>query len=237
MPKTAIEWTDVTWNPVTGCTKISPGCAHCYAERNTLRWKTGPAYLPGVAEVRLHHERLEQPLHWRKPRRVFVCSMSDLFHPEVDDGFIQQVLNICRATPHHTYQVLTKRAARLDEWRAFDWPPNVWLGVSVENPVWAGLRIPSLLGVDVRVRFLSCEPLLKPLELAPYLYGLQWVIVGGESGPRARPMVAEWVRAIRDDCARGGVAFFFKQWGGATPKSGGRLLDGRTYNQFPERSF
>ena len=241
MAKTAIEWTDATWNPVTGCTKVSPGCAHCYAERMTLRFKRGPAYLPGVAEIQLHHDRLEHPRRWRKPRRVFICSMSDLFHEEVPDDFIARVLEVCRETPQHTYQVLTKRADRMADWMELQGyyqhglPANIWLGVSVENQYWADRRIPTLLETEAHVRFLSCEPLLKPLDLASYLPGLQWVIVGGESGPRARPMDADWVRAIRDDCDRARVAFFFKQWGGPTPKSGGRLLDGRTYDQYPER--
>ena len=236
MAKTGIEWTDLTWNPVTGCTKTSPGCAHCYAERITLRFKRGPRYLPGESEIVLHPERLAKPLGWRAPRRVFVCSMSDLFHEDVPVEFIRRVLFTCRATTQHTYQVLTKRHERLAELAAaLDWPPNVWVGVSVENQRWADARIPALLTVPATVRFISAEPLLKPVVLAPYLDSLQWVIVGGESGPNARPMDAAWARAIRDECAHAGVAFFFKQWGGLTPKSGGRQLDGHTYDQFPER--
>ena len=236
MAKTAIEWTDLTWNPVTGCTKVSPGCAHCYAERVTLRFKRGPRYLPGESEIVLHPDRLAKPLGWRAPRRVFVCSMSDLFHEDVPDEFIRRVLFTCRSTAQHTYQVLTKRHERLAALAdGLDWPPNVWVGVSVENQRWADARIPALLTVPVSVRFISAEPLLKPVVLAPYLDRLQWVIVGGESGPKARPMDAAWARSIRDECAQAGVAFFFKQWGGLTPKSRGRQLDGRTYDQFPER--
>ena len=236
MNVSGIEWTDVTWNPVTGCTKVSPGCAHCYAERGTLRFKRGPAFLPGVTEIQLHHDRLEQPLRWRKPRRVFICSMSDLFHEQVPDSYIERVLKVCAATPQHTYQILTKRAERMKDFAAWygGFPPNVWAGVSVENQVFADRRIPDLLATPAQVRFLSCEPLLRPLALAPYLPGIQWVIVGGESGPRARPMEPDWVRTIRGDCSRAGVPFFFKQWGGRSPKAGGRELDGQLYSEFPE---
>ena len=237
-----IEWTDATWNPVTGCVKVSPGCAHCYAERLTLRFNRGGPYLPGKATIEMHHDRLREPLRWRRPRRVFVCSMSDLFHEEVPDDFIGDVFRVMEDARAHTFQVLTKRSQRLGEWHELHgyyqacyrrWPSNVWVGVSVENQYWADRRIPDLLEVNAGVRFLSVEPLLKPVDLTPYLDGIQWVIVGGESGPRARPMSAEWARSIRDQCAGAVVPFFFKQWGGPTSKSGGRLLDGRLHDEYP----
>lgn len=250
---TAIEWTQSTWNPVTGCTKVSPGCDHCYAERVTERW-----YGKGSFEqVQLHPDRLDKPLHWRKPRKVFVNSMSDLFHDAVPDEFIADVWHVMAQTPQHTYQVLTKRHARMRAWVAAwcshpNWRmplPNVWLGVSVEDQKWAGIRIPALLNTPAAVRFLSCEPLLGPIDLygttiAPLqrLYDepngqtgrIDWVIVGGESGPGARPMDAAWAREIRDQCVNARVPFLFKQWGGRTPKAGGRLLDGRTWDEYPQ---
>ena len=245
--KSKIEWTDATWSPVTGCTKVSPGCAHCYAEAVTLRFKTGGPYLPGKATIKMHPDRLAVPIRWKRPRRVFVCSMSDLFHEEVPDAFIERVFDVMRVAPQHTFQVLTKRPERMANWRYLEWsrqqlgfsgdhamPPNVWLGTSVENQHWADLRVPELLSVEASVRFLSVEPLLKAVDLRPFLAGLQWVIVGGESGPRARPILADWVRRIRDDCVDAGVPFFFKQWGGKTSKAGGREIDGRTWSEMPD---
>lgn len=232
--RSAIEWTDATWNPVTGCTKVSPGCAHCYAETITLRFKRGGPFLPGKTTIRLHSDRLRLPLTWKAPRHIFVNSMSDLFHEEVPDWFIQQVFTVMEQANKHTFQILTKRHDRLQVLsRQLEWPTNVWMGVSVENQYWADRRIPSLMQVPATVRFLSVEPLLKPVDLRGYLKALQWVIVGGESGPRARPIDPAWVRKIRDDCADADVPFFFKQWGGHTSKSGGRTLDGRIWDHTP----
>lgn len=231
----AIEWTSATWNPVTGCTKVSPGCAHCYAEAITLRFNTGGPYLPGLSTVRTHPERLRLPSSWRQPRLVFVNSMADLFHDEVPTEFIQQVFAVMESTPRHTFQVLTKRHERLAELsESLPFPHNVWVGVSVENQVWADRRIPCLLQVPAAVRFLSCEPLLAPVDLSALLDGIGWVIVGGESGVRSRPMLPEWARSIRDACATNGTSFFFKQWGGRTSKAGGRLLDGRLWDEMPD---
>ena len=239
---TDIEWTDETWNPVTGCTKVSPGCDHCYAERVTERFH-GPGSFERVV---LHPDRLDKPLRWRKPRKVFVNSMSDLFHEQVPDTFIGLVWQVMAETPQHTYQILTKRHARM---RSFlnRWPdplPNVWLGVSVEDQKWADIRIPALLDTPAAVRFLSCEPLLGAVSLTRWLHGgfgvagpwpdLDWVIVGGESGPGARPMRPDWARSLRDECEAADVPFLFKQWGGIRPKAGGRELDGRTWDEYPE---
>ena len=233
--KSRIEWTDATWNPVTGCTKVSPGCAHCYAEAVTLRFKRGGPFLPGKTTIRLHPDRLADPGRWRRPRRVFVNSMSDLFHEQVPFDFVDEVFDRMVQHDRHVYQVLTKRPERMAEYsaRMDTWPANVWAGVSVENQIWADWRIPLLTAVPASVRFLSVEPLLKAVDLSRYLDGVQWVIVGGESGPRARPMAAEWARSVRDDCLAAGVPFFFKQWGGRHAKAGGRELDGETWNQMP----
>ena len=232
--RSAIEWTDATWNPVTGCTKVSPGCAHCYAETITLRFGRGGPFLPGKSTIRLHRDRLRLPLTWKAPRLVFVNSMSDLFHEEVPLSFIHEVFEVMSRASRHTFQVLTKRHERLQGLRQeFQWPENIWLGVSVENQVWADRRIPALKEVPASVRFLSVEPLLKDIDLSAHLADIQWVIVGGESGQRARPMQLAWVRRIRDHCVDAGVPFFFKQWGGRTSKSGGRTLDGRTWDQMP----
>ena len=234
MDRSAIEWTDSTWNPVTGCTKVSPGCAYCYAEAITLRFRRGGPFLPGLSTIRLHPDRLAIPEKWRAPRRVFVNSMSDLFHEDVPLEFIQRVFEVMERASRHTFQILTKREVRLHSLAPkIHWPANVWMGVSVENQFWADKRIPYLLQVPARVRFLSVEPLLKPVDLRPYLDSLQWVIVGGESGPRARPIHADWIRQIRDDCRESNVPFFFKQWGGRTSKAGGRLLDGQIYDDMP----
>ena len=235
--KTAIEWTDATWNPVTGCTKISPGCAYCYAEGITLRFKRGGPYLPGKATIKLHYDRLNAPAKWKTPRRVFVNSMSDLFHEEVPFHFIQQVFLHMVKHDQHTYQILTKRPERMLEYlhwaEKLQWPSHIWAGVSVENQYWADKRIPLLARIPARVRFLSVEPLLKAVHLGSYLKQIQWVIVGGESGPRSRPMKAEWATRIRDECLDAGVPFFFKQWGGRHNKAGGRELDGRTWDEMP----
>lgn len=246
---TGIEWTDETWNPVTGCDRVSPGCAHCYAltlagrlkamgnpryQQDGARGTSGPGF-----RVTLHRDVVMKPYGWRKPRRVFVNSMSDLFHPEVPAEFVQSVFRTIAATPQHTYQVLTKRPERMRDWvrdrvatgdRLLD---NVWLGTSVENQHWADLRVPVLLETPAAVRFLSCEPLLGELDLAPWAAKLDWIIVGGESGPSHRPMEAEWVRRLRSQAVVSGAAFFFKQWGGANPKAGGRLLDGHEWSQMP----
>jgi protein gp37 len=295
MAKSSIEWTDETWNPVTGCSKVSPGCAHCYAEAVTQRFATswGVSDLPWTPanahlNVAVRGDRLEQPLHWRHPRMVFVNSMSDLFHDEVPDWFIAQVWSVMANCPQHTFQVLTKRPERMqrfvrrltwahpmetgsgwradllpdDRWTMDDEPasplPNVWLGVSIENRRFVH-RADELRATPAAVRFISAEPLLGPLR-APWnkrwvtedghtgwcsigtelgvlpdlhLNGIDWLIVGGESGPRHRLMSPEWVRALRDAAGLYGTAFFFKQWGGRTPKSGGRELDGRTWDEMP----
>ena len=330
---TKIEWTDETWNPVTGCTKVSEGCDHCYIDRTPPFRMEGRKFVAychacaghgiidaaqnacpdcrGTGEiagktvgattgVRLHPERLKQPLHWRKPRRVFVNSLSDLFHADVSDAYIARVFAVMANAPRHTFQVLTKRPGRMrsllrsadfwavvaekfqppdrkwsDEWRELSLPlPNVWLGTSVENQKWADIRIPQLLDTPAAVRFLSCEPLLGPLILNPYLPaveksaeypevipGLDWVIVGGESGANARPMHPDWARSLRDQCTAARVPFFFKQWGEWAPwtraaqeagrtttrvgpdrtgwmarvgkRSAGRELDGRTWDEYP----
>ena len=233
--KSGIEWTDATWNPVTGCTKVSPGCAHCYAEAITLRFRRGGPFLPGKTTIKLHPDRLSLPLTWKAPRRIFVNSMSDLFHEEVPLNFIREIFEVMSQASRHTFQILTKRHERLQALaNELVWPENVWIGVSVENQYWAYRRIPPLLTVPAAVRFLSVEPLLKPVNLSSYLDGIHWVVVGGESGPRARPIQQEWVEAIRDDCLAADVPFFFKQWGGRTSKVGGRVLDGRIWDEMPQ---
>jgi protein gp37 len=285
--RSAIEWTDATWNPVTGCSHVSEGCRNCYAEALSLRrgWSRKPWTARNAAEnVVLRPERLDQPLRWRRPRRVFVNSMSDLFHELVPDDYIDRVFAVMARAwwmgeggdGRHVFQVLTKRPERALRWfRAtasgasrervvFDtptppdgiawgstwwrrwpgWPlPNVWLGVSVEDQRAADERIPLLARLPAAVRFLSVEPLLGPVELGTWLWSamadgggcaISWVIVGGESGPRSRPMEPAWARAVRDQCVAAGVPFFFKQWGGRTPKAGGRTLDGRLWDQMPE---
>jgi protein gp37 len=232
----AIEWTDATWNPVTGCTKISPGCAHCYIERTPAFRIAGRHFVKGVIPVTLHDDRLEHPLHWRKPRRVFVNSLSDLYHEDISEQFIARVFDIMRRAHWHRFQILTKRSARLRDLAAtLPWPTNVWQGVSVENAAHVQ-RISDLRQVPAAVRFLSVEPLLGRIPSLP-LDGIDWVIVGGESGPTRRPVAAEWVRDIRDQCLAAGVPFFFKQWGGRVAKSGGRELDKRTWDQMPEGVF
>ncbi|MGY2894708.1 DUF5131 family protein [Deinococcus sp. UYEF24] len=226
--KTGIEWTDKTWNPTTGCNKVSPGCKHCYAEEITKRFKTT---FPEGFQFTLHPERLSQPLSWRKPSRIFVDSMSDLFHEQMPLTYLQQVFSVMAACPQHVFQVLTKRAERLAEVAPLlSWPSNVWMGVSVETQQYTS-RVDLLRQVPAKVRFLSCEPLLGPLELD--LEGIHWVITGGESGRIHRPVEEAWVRGIRDQCQARGVAFFHKQWGGSTPKKNGRLLDGQVWDEMP----
>ena len=200
--KSAIEWTDATWNPVTGCTKISPGCAYCYAEGITLRFKRGGPFLPGKTTINLHYDRLDSPGKWKAPRRIFVNSMSDLFHDEVPFDFVDKVFSQMEIVNHHTYQVLTKRPERMlayfQQRQGECWPDHVWAGVSVENQHWAENRIPILAEIPARVRFLSVEPLLKAVNLKEHLEHIHWVIVGGESGHRSRPMKSEWAEKIRD---------------------------------------
>jgi three-Cys-motif partner protein len=231
--KSAIEWTDATWNPVTGCTKVSPGCKHCYAERLAARLQAmgNPHYRHGFA-VTLHPDQLTLPLRWRQPKRIFVNSMSDLFHEAIPDAFIAQTFAIMAQAHWHTFQILTKRAERLAALAPhLPWAPNIWQGVSVENAQYTW-RVASLQQVPAAIRFLSIEPLLGAILALP-LEGIHWVIVGGESGPQHRPLAPAWVQAIRDQCLVAGVPFFFKQWGGHTPKSGGRALDGRVWNEMP----
>jgi protein gp37 len=232
---TGIEWTDETYNPLSGCDKISPGCAHCYAEvmAKRLQRMGQPNYRDGF-KLTFHPHMLDRPRRWKRPRMIFVNSMSDLFHVGVPLEYIQRVFTVMRETPQHTYQVLTKRADRLASLAPeIDWPANVWQGVSVENRRFTD-RIDHLRTVPATVRFLSLEPLLGPLPNLN-LEGIHWVIVGGESGNGARPMEEAWVRDIKAQCDRAGVAFFFKQWGGTNKKATGRLLDGRTWDAMPPR--
>ena len=232
--ESAIEWTSATWNPVTGCTKISAGCEHCYAEVMARRLKAmgNPRYVHGF-EVHLHEDVLGLPLEWKQPRMIFVNSMSDLFHEKVPFEFIERVFRTISRAHWHTFQVLTKRAERLAELSSrLDWPENLWMGVTVENQECAR-RIECLREVPAAVKFISAEPLIGPLVLD--LEGIDWLIAGGESGPRARPIEPQWVRALRDECAALGVPFFFKQWGGVNKKRNGRVLDDRVYSEFPTR--
>lgn len=233
--RSAIEWTEATWNPVTGCTKVSPGCDRCYAETFAERFRgvEGHPYEQGF-DLRFWPERLEQPLHWKRPRVVFVNSMSDLFHQHVPRSYIERVLDTVRATPRHTYQVLTKRPGKMASVMRRLQPdplPNLWLGTSVEDDDHVG-RADYLREAPAVVRFLSLEPLLGPVPSLD-LSNIHWVIVGGESGNGARPMKGEWARTVRDRCAAAGIPFFFKQWGGRTAKSGGRVLDDRTWDEMP----
>lgn len=228
-----IEWTEMTWNPVTGCTKVSQGCKHCYAERMARRLEAmgSDRYRNGF-EVTLHPDLLDVPRGWRQPRVVFVNSMSDLFHDDIPLAYIQRVFATMRDCPHHTFQVLTKRSERLaDLAPRLPWPDNVWMGVSVEHARVLG-RVRDLQRVPAAVRFLSLEPLIGPLEALP-LEGIHWAIVGGESGPKARPMRREWVTSIFRQCRAARVPFFFKQWGGVRKDLTGRELNGRIYNEMP----
>ena len=244
--KTGIQWTEVTWNPTTGCDRYSSGCDNCYALALAKRLKAmgAPKYQndgdprtsgPGFA-VTVHRSTLREPYTWAGRRTVFVNSMSDLFHARVPLGFVQEVFDVIADTPQHTYQVLTKRSARLRKTAdKLSWPSNLWMGVSVEN-IETLARIDDLRQVSAAVRFLSCEPLLGPLDGID-LRGIDWVIAGGESGPRCRPMRLEWARGIRDASQEAGVPFFFKQWGGRTPKSLGRELDGALWDEMPEKAI
>lgn len=244
--KSRIEWTQATWNPTTGCDRTSPGCDNCYALTLARRLKamglqkyqedgdprtSGPGF-----GLTLHPDSLDVPRRWRAPRTVFVDSMSDLFHHDVPLGYIRDVLSVIQETPRHSYQLLTKRSKRLaavaDE---LDWPANLWMGVSVETMRYA-FRIDHLRQVPAAIRFVSAEPLLGPLP-ALDLTGIHWLIAGGESGQGARPMKMAWALDLRDQCQRTDVAFFFKQWGGRTAKSGGRELEGRTYDELPHAAF
>ena len=236
--KSGIEWTDATWNPVRGCTKVSPGCLHCYAETFSERFRgvKGHAYERGF-DIRTAPEMLDRPLRWTRPRRIFVNSMSDLFHPEVPTEYIGRVGDVMRRTPRHTYQVLTKRDARMKTllngplWWMGELH-NVWLGVSAEDRKHGLPRLEALRGTRAAVRFASVEPLLEDLGEIN-LTGIDWVIAGGESGAGARPMEETWVENVRRQCARQNVPFFFKQWGGVHKKSAGRTLNGRTWDAFP----
>ncbi len=234
MPKASkIEWTQFTWNPVTGCSRVSEGCRHCYAERMATRLFAmgSPRYRNGF-EVTLHPDLIDLPRRMAKPRIIFVNSMSDLFHDKVPEEYILRVFNTMAACPQHTFQVLTKRSERLCRIASrLPWPTNVWMGVSVENQRVVS-RVTDLARVPAKVRFLSLEPLLGPLEELP-LSRIDWVIVGGESGPGARPMQEAWAQSIRRQCEDQRVAFFFKQWGGVNKHATGRLLNGRTYDELP----
>jgi protein gp37 len=235
--KSSIEWTEYTWNPVTGCTKTSPGCLNCYAERMAKRLQAmGLSNYRTGFRVALHEHVLSAPLAWKKPSIIFVNSMSDLFHEKVPLEFILKVFDIMRQTPHHQFQILTKRAERLSEIASFiDWPENVWMGVSVENAQYIH-RVDHLKMTGAFIRFLSLEPMLGPIPDMD-LSGIAWVIVGGESGPRARPINREWVTDVRDQCIDAGVPFFFKQWGGTNKKKAGKVLDGKIWNQMPTPAF
>ena len=236
---TEIEWTDATWNPVTGCTKISAGCDNCYAARFSERFRgvLGHPFENGF-DLQLRPERLEQPLQWRRPKMIFVNSMSDLFHKEIPFAFIDRVFDTMEGATWHSFQVLTKRSSRLRDYvnkRYGDRPApsHIWLGTSIEDGTKKS-RVRHIQAANAAVRFLSVEPLIGPIGVLN-LTGIHWVIVGGESGPRARPMRIEWAREVRDQCRAAKVPFFFKQWGGKSPKAGGRLLEGREWNQVPKR--
>jgi protein gp37 len=231
-----IEWTEMTWNPVTGCSKVSQGCKHCYAERMAKRLHAmgTPRYRNGFS-VTLHPDLIDLPQKWKKPRKVFVNSMSDLFHEDIPLEFIQGVFEVMASCPQHTFQILTKRSERLVAVSPMlPWRENIWMGVSVEN-VDTQFRVDHLREVPAKVRFLSCEPLIGPLERLS-LGGIHWAIVGGESGPRSRPMSKEWVESIYKQCRKSGVKFFFKQWGGVRKDLTGRKLHGRTYDEMPAQT-
>ncbi len=229
----AIEWTEATWNPVTGCHQVSPGCAHCYAKTFAERWRGVPGhpYEHGF-DLQLWPGRLEQPLKWARPRMIFVNSMSDLFHEGIPFDYIERVFDVMGRAERHTFQILTKRHDRLSELAPLlEWHPNIWMGVSIENRRFIH-RADRLREVNAAIRFISAEPLLGPLTGLD-LTGIDWVIGGGESGPKHRRVNVDWLRDLRDQCAANNVAFFFKQWGGRTPKTGGRELDGETWDEMP----
>lgn len=235
MAETSIEWTELTWNPTTGCDKISAGCKFCYAEVMTKRLNAmGVEKYKDLFQVRIHPEELNKPYQWRSPKLVFVNSMSDLFHPEIPLNFIQQVFKTMNDCYRHTFQVLTKRAELLEQYNShLEWTQNIWMGVSVENQKVVD-RIDHLKRTNARIKFISIEPLLGPLPDLD-LEGIDWVIVGGESGRKPRPMKEEWVIEIKNQCEKAGVAFFFKQWGGINKKAAGRELLGRTWSEMPKK--
>jgi protein gp37 len=231
--KSSIEWTESTWNPITGCTKVSSGCLNCYAERMSKRLQAmgNKNYKDGF-QLACHPDALRVPLRWKKSQMIFVNSMSDTFHQDVSESFIKDIFGIMNQTPWHTYQLLTKRSERMADLSSlFNWSPNIWMGVTVENQDHLN-RIDDLRNVPSIVKYLSLEPLLGPLDELD-LSGINWVIVGGESGPGARPMKREWVESIRDKCVNAQVPFFFKQWGGVQKKKAGRILRDRTWDEMP----
>jgi protein gp37 len=233
--KSAIEWTEATWNPVTGCDQVSPGCAHCYAKTFAERFKGVPGhpYEQGFG-LRIWPERLDHPLKWKRPRTIFVNSMSDLFHEDIPDDFVAKIFDVMEKADHHVFQVLTKRQDRMVELAPeLPWPSNVWMGVSIENRRFVH-RADALREVPAAVRFISAEPLLGPLEGLD-LDGIDWLIAGGESGPGHRRVEEDWITDLRDRCGDEDVAFFFKQWGGHRPKTNGRELEGRTWDEYPGR--
>src|SRR6266508_6357168 len=236
--KSTIEWTDTTWNPVTGCTKVSKGCDNCYAERFSERFRGVPGHpFETGFDLTLRPERVTQTLTWKRPRMVFVNSMSDLFHKKIPVSYISQVFDTMEQTPHHIFQVLTKRSSLLrrfvnEQYSASQAPAHIWLGVSIEDKA-ALVRLKHLQETRASVRFVSFEPLLGPIGPVD-LTGIHWAIAGGESGPRARMVDPAWIRELRDQCVTSGVAFFFKQWGGRTPKAGGNTLDGRQWLDYPK---
>lgn len=242
--KSSIEWTDATWNPITGCAKISPGCDNCYAARFAERWRgiKGHPYEQGF-DLKVHDNRFSQPERWRKPRRIFVNSMSDLFHAGVVELDVMHLLTLMKEVDRHTYQILTKRPSRMRKMVGMwannygEVPNHMWMGVSVENQKTVEARIPDLLQTPAKLRFLSVEPLLENIGLSKYLGTgqIHWVIVGGESGPKARRMNPDWAMNVRDTCQQYGVPFFFKQHGGPRPKTNGRLLEGRTWDEMPDQ--
>jgi protein gp37 len=232
--QSSIEWTECTWNPVSGCTKISPGCANCYAERMARRLQAmGQRRYRNGFQITMHPEAIEEPYQWKKPRVVFVNSMSDLFHEKIPLEFIRRIFAVMNNSPQHTFQILTKRSQRLAELAGLlTWSENIWMGVTVENSDYL-YRVDYLRQVDARVRFLSLEPLLGPLDDLD-LRGIDWVIVGGESGPYARPMKEDWAVSIKSECERMDIPFFFKQWGGFNKKKAGRLLEGQLWDELPD---
>ncbi len=235
MAESSIEWTEVTWNPVTGCNKISSGCKHCYAEIMARRLQAmGLEKYKNGFQITIHEDALKQPYEWKRSKVIFVNSMSDLFHKEVPLSFIKKVFKVMNENPQHTFQVLTKRSDRLKEIASeLTWTSNIWMGVSVENQD-VVYRIKDLVDTSAKVKFLSIEPLLGSVRI-PHLKKLNWIIVGGESGPGARPMEIDWVLDIKDQCQEKNIPFFFKQWGGTNKKKTGRLLEGKTWDAMPER--